>query len=174
MKTLCKKEKNLEVLLEATNNEVKKTKLGSSTPRKKFNACYDVDFSNADDLIDFEQKKECLAKLKSSTHFTLEFARRALEKKGEENQKSMEPTGDLAEDHLKTSWSEAKSEPRPRSGARLARCLCKRGASEQLTARKVEAKVEATVQATEVQRRHHPVRPIPSQLRCKNFGTKDY
>ncbi|KAL9315046.1 hypothetical protein ACSQ67_016047 [Phaseolus vulgaris] len=24
------------------------------------------------------------------------------------------------------------------------------------------------------QRPHHPVRPIPSQLWCKNFGTKDY
>ncbi|KAE9592235.1 hypothetical protein Lalb_Chr19g0127071 [Lupinus albus] len=25
-----------------------------------------------------------------------------------------------------------------------------------------------------VQRPHHPVRPIPSQIWCKNFGTKDY
>ncbi|CAL5192628.1 unnamed protein product [Lathyrus oleraceus] len=24
------------------------------------------------------------------------------------------------------------------------------------------------------QRPHHPVRPIPSQMWCKNFGTKDY
>ncbi|MCD7446311.1 hypothetical protein HAX54_000121 [Datura stramonium] len=57
---LRKKEKDLEVLLEATEKEVEKSKLGVSTAEKDFDACNDVDLLNYDDLTDLEQKKEHL------------------------------------------------------------------------------------------------------------------
>ncbi|XP_059277685.1 uncharacterized protein LOC132031801 [Lycium ferocissimum] len=57
---LRKKERDLEALLEVTEKEVEEAKLGASTASNEFDACFDVDLSNADDLIDLERKKERL------------------------------------------------------------------------------------------------------------------
>ncbi|MCD7456871.1 hypothetical protein HAX54_033392 [Datura stramonium] len=55
---LRRKEKDLEILLEAIEQEVEEAKLGVSTPEKDFDACNDADLLNFDDLTDLEQKKE--------------------------------------------------------------------------------------------------------------------
>ncbi|MCD7458626.1 hypothetical protein HAX54_038750 [Datura stramonium] len=57
---LCRKEKDLEVLLEATEKEIEEVKLGFSTTEKNFDACNDVELLNDDDLTNLEQKRERL------------------------------------------------------------------------------------------------------------------
>ncbi|MCD7460187.1 hypothetical protein HAX54_043036 [Datura stramonium] len=54
------KEKDPEILLDATEREVEEAKLGVSTAEKDFDACNDADLLNSDDLTDLEQKKERL------------------------------------------------------------------------------------------------------------------
>ncbi|MCD7467944.1 hypothetical protein HAX54_005652 [Datura stramonium] len=51
---LHRKEKDLEVLLEAIEKEVEESKLGASTAEKDFDACNDADLLNDDDLTDLE------------------------------------------------------------------------------------------------------------------------
>ncbi|MCD9639227.1 hypothetical protein HAX54_023609 [Datura stramonium] len=57
---LHKKEKDLEVLLEATEKEIEEVKLGVLTVEKDFDACNDADLLNDDDLTNLEQKRERL------------------------------------------------------------------------------------------------------------------
>ncbi|XP_060174390.1 uncharacterized protein LOC132605188 [Lycium barbarum] len=57
LEKLRAKEKKLELLLEATEKEVEEAKLRALTAGKEFDACHDVDLSNANDSIDLEQKK---------------------------------------------------------------------------------------------------------------------
>ncbi|MCD7447100.1 hypothetical protein HAX54_023129, partial [Datura stramonium] len=57
---LRRKEKDLEVLLEATKKEIEEAKLGVSIAEKDFDACNDADLLNDDDLTDLEQKRERL------------------------------------------------------------------------------------------------------------------
>ncbi|MCD7460189.1 hypothetical protein HAX54_043038 [Datura stramonium] len=54
------KEKDPEILLDATERESWEAKLGVSTAEKDFDACNDADLLNSDDLTDLEQKKERL------------------------------------------------------------------------------------------------------------------
>ncbi|MCD7455462.1 hypothetical protein HAX54_028234 [Datura stramonium] len=57
---LRRKEKDLEILLAATEKEVEEAKLVVSTAEKDFDACNDVDLLNSDELTELEQKKERL------------------------------------------------------------------------------------------------------------------
>ncbi|MCE3216116.1 hypothetical protein HAX54_004959, partial [Datura stramonium] len=57
---LSQKEKDLEVLLEATEKEIEEAKLGVSTAEKDFDACNDSNLLNGDDLTDLELKRERL------------------------------------------------------------------------------------------------------------------
>ncbi|MCE5166099.1 hypothetical protein HAX54_014774 [Datura stramonium] len=57
---LCRKEKDLEILLDATKKEIEEAKLGVSIAEKDFDACNDAYLLNSDDLDDLEQKKERL------------------------------------------------------------------------------------------------------------------
>ncbi|MCE3217144.1 hypothetical protein HAX54_010567, partial [Datura stramonium] len=60
IENLCQKEKDLEVLLEATEKEIEEAKLGVSTAEKDFDSCNDANLLNDDDLTDLEQKRERL------------------------------------------------------------------------------------------------------------------
>ncbi|MCE3216020.1 hypothetical protein HAX54_004479 [Datura stramonium] len=61
---LRQKEKDLKVLLEATEKEIEEAKLGVSTIEKDFDACNDANLLNDDDLTDLEQKRERLEALR--------------------------------------------------------------------------------------------------------------
>ncbi|MCD7468146.1 hypothetical protein HAX54_006085 [Datura stramonium] len=52
-----KKEKDLKVLLEASDKEVEEAKLGVFTAEKDFDACNDATLLNVDDLTDLGKKK---------------------------------------------------------------------------------------------------------------------
>ncbi|MCD7451341.1 hypothetical protein HAX54_011125 [Datura stramonium] len=71
IENLRRKEKDLEVLLEATEKEIEEAKLGVSTSEKDFDACNNADLLNDDDLADLEQKERLEAMCQDLINYKL-------------------------------------------------------------------------------------------------------